>query len=36
MGYFKHGFPSYNDYRSFLEEHSKEEIIEKFKEVNKL
>jgi hypothetical protein len=36
MSYFKHSFTSDVDYEEFLIEHSKEEVISKFKEVNQL
>lgn len=36
LGYFKHSFQSNEDYVEFLMEHSKEEVISKFKQINQL
>jgi hypothetical protein len=36
MGYFKHSFESIDAFHDFLSNHTEDEIIEKFKEVNKI
>lgn len=36
LGYFKHSFPTHEEYVEFMSEHTKEGIIVKFKEVNQI
>jgi hypothetical protein len=36
LSYFKHSFPTHEEYIDFMTEHSKEEVMVKFKEVNNI
>lgn len=36
LGYFKHSFPTREEYVDFMTENSKEEVMVKFKEVNNI
>jgi hypothetical protein len=36
LGYFKHSFDTHIEYVEFMSEHSKEEVFEKFKQVNQI
>lgn len=36
LGLFKHSFDTYIEYSDFMSEHSKEEVFEKFKQVNQI
>lgn len=36
LSYFKHSFPTHEEYIDFMTEHSKEEVLVKFKEVNNI
>lgn len=36
LGLFKHSFDTYIEYSEFMSEHSKEEVFEKFKQVNQI